>query len=70
MENLTKTLHLTAEQWGLASHSRAPYRYGSIADRLVKEAKRKTAQEDLDRFRLEDKALTIFLDFNYLEVMQ
>ncbi len=45
-------------------------RAGSVADKLVKEAKRKAAQEQLENVRLGDEDLSNTLQFKYLGVMQ
>ncbi len=45
-------------------------RAGSVADKLVKEAKRKAALEQLDNARLGDEDLSNTLQFKYLRVMQ
>ncbi len=49
--------------------SRRSLRSDSVADRLVKQIKRKAAQERFERVKTGDEELTNVLHFNYLEVM-
>ncbi len=65
-------LCLANEQWGVVSlpKPKVASRAGSLADKLVKEAKRKAAQEQLDNVRLGDEELSNTLQFKYLGVMQ
>ncbi len=60
------------EQWGLVAlpMPKAASRAGSIADKLVKEANKKAAQEELETVRLGEADLSTTLHFKYLGVMQ
>ncbi len=65
-------LCLANEQWGIVAlpQPKAASRAGSVADKLVKAAKRKAAQEQLDNVRLGEEDLSNTLHFKYLGVMQ
>ncbi len=65
-------LCLTDEQWGIVAlpQPKAASRAGSAADQLVKAAKRKAAQEELNSVRLGEEDLSNTLHFKYLGVMQ
>ncbi len=72
-EEPKELLMLKNEQWGLLSKSpeRAPSRAGSAADRLVKEVKKRRAeQEELEQVKFRDAELSRVLHFKYLGVMQ
>ena len=68
-----ESLHLTNEQWGIVKthpHRDEASRSGSVADRLVKQTKRKAAQERFEQVKIGDEKLTNVLHFKYLGVMQ
>ncbi len=65
-------LYLTKEQWGIVAlpQHKAESRAGSIADKLVKSAKRKAAQEQLDNVRFAEEDQSNTLHFKYLGFAQ
>ncbi len=64
-------VRLPKEQWVLLPQQpqNVPSRTGSAADRLVKEAKEKATQEDLDGVKLEDAQVAGVRRLKYLGVM-
>ncbi len=59
-------------QWKIVklySHQDEASRSGSLTDSLVKQMKRKAAQQRFERVKTGDEELTNVLHFNYLEVM-
>ncbi len=60
------------EQWGLLSKSSKsePSRAGYAAHRLVKEAKKKAEQEELEKVKLGNAELSNVLHFKDLGIMQ
>ncbi len=68
-----ESLQLTNEQWGIVKihpHQDEPSRSCSVADRLVKQTKRKAAQERFERVKIGDEEISNVLHFKYLGVMQ
>ncbi len=72
-EEPREPLQLRNEQWGIVKthpHQDEASRSGSVADRLVKQTKRKAPQERSERVKIGDEELTNVLHFKYLRVMQ